>query len=251
MVTAKDKLRALLGYGLDMGSGRAIAFSSEKADSASQGRRTGSMMCSTFVGKPLPDVYSADLSEFVFAAGREAPRRASARTSCTCRRPTTCSTRLAPGSEVANSVLRHARPLCGRTRRRRLHAGDDGRSRHERQAPRLGRARRDLPADAVRRSGSGRARARVILPITDPLRRPPRRARLLRDGLSARRAPTCDGAPRAPVARSSMASTLRSTRDEACRRFELPPDRIGGIVVTSGPQQGARHRGREATTSPA
>ena len=34
VVTAKDKLRTLLGNGLDMASGRAIAFSSEKADKA-------------------------------------------------------------------------------------------------------------------------------------------------------------------------------------------------------------------------
>ena len=34
VVTAKDKLRAMLGKGLDMSTGRAIAFSSEKADQA-------------------------------------------------------------------------------------------------------------------------------------------------------------------------------------------------------------------------
>ena len=34
VVTAKDKLRAMLGKGLDMSTGRAIAFSSEKADKA-------------------------------------------------------------------------------------------------------------------------------------------------------------------------------------------------------------------------
>ena len=34
VVTAKDKLRAMLGKGLDMATGRAIAFSSEKADKA-------------------------------------------------------------------------------------------------------------------------------------------------------------------------------------------------------------------------
>ena len=34
MVTAKDKLRTLLGNGLDYATGRAIAFSSEKADKA-------------------------------------------------------------------------------------------------------------------------------------------------------------------------------------------------------------------------
>ena len=43
VVTAKDKLRTLLGNGLDMSSGRAIAFSSEKAD----GR------CWGFGGQPL------------------------------------------------------------------------------------------------------------------------------------------------------------------------------------------------------
>ena len=36
VVTAKDKLRALLGKGLDMSTGRAIAFSSEKADKATR-----------------------------------------------------------------------------------------------------------------------------------------------------------------------------------------------------------------------
>ena len=35
VVTAKDKLRALLGHGLDCASGRAVCFSSEKADARS------------------------------------------------------------------------------------------------------------------------------------------------------------------------------------------------------------------------
>src|SRR5215217_9321457 len=68
VVTAKDKLRALLGYGLDMASGRAIAFSSEKADKATKAEN-GIDDVLAFVGMPLPDVYSAELSEFVFAAG--------------------------------------------------------------------------------------------------------------------------------------------------------------------------------------
>src|SRR3954470_13721738 len=68
VVTAKDKLRTLLGYGLDMSSGRAIAFSSEKADTATKAEN-GIDKVLDFVGMPLPGVYSAELSEFVFAAG--------------------------------------------------------------------------------------------------------------------------------------------------------------------------------------
>src|SRR5204862_1250161 len=68
VVTAKDKLRALLGHGLDMASGRAIAFSSERADKATvKEHGIGDVLAR--IGKPLPEVYSSDLSEFVFAAG--------------------------------------------------------------------------------------------------------------------------------------------------------------------------------------
>ena len=68
VVTAKDKLRALLGHGLDPKSGRSIAFSSEKADRATRAEN-GIENVLEFVGLPLPEVYSADLSEFVLAAG--------------------------------------------------------------------------------------------------------------------------------------------------------------------------------------
>src|SRR5215813_2309540 len=63
VVTAKDKLRRLLGHGMN-----GICFSSEKADEATVGEHgiTGVL---DLVGLPLPSVYSADLSEFVFAAG--------------------------------------------------------------------------------------------------------------------------------------------------------------------------------------
>src|SRR5205085_7379208 len=74
VVTAKDKLRALLGHGLDMASGRAIAFSSEKADKATM-KDNGIGDVLARIGKPLPEVYSADLSEFVFAAGVSILRR--------------------------------------------------------------------------------------------------------------------------------------------------------------------------------
>jgi len=67
-VTAKDKLRSLLSHGLDYSDGRAIAFSSEKADQATK-QANGIDDLLNFVGLPLPEVYSAGLSEFVFAAG--------------------------------------------------------------------------------------------------------------------------------------------------------------------------------------
>src|SRR6201991_2629944 len=68
VVTAKDKLRAMLGKGLDMTTGRAIAFSSERADKATV-RDNGIGDVLARIGKPLPEVYSSDLSEFVMAAG--------------------------------------------------------------------------------------------------------------------------------------------------------------------------------------
>ena len=67
VVTAKDKLRLLLGHGLKF-DGSAICFSSEKADHATL-NDNGIVDVLGFVGKSLPEVYSADLSAFVFAAG--------------------------------------------------------------------------------------------------------------------------------------------------------------------------------------
>ena len=67
VITAKDKLRKLLGKGMDLAKG-GICFSSEKADVASE-VENGIADVLKLVGQPLPDVYSAALSEFVFAAG--------------------------------------------------------------------------------------------------------------------------------------------------------------------------------------
>src|SRR5690349_16556967 len=101
VVTAKDKLRAMLGKDLDMSTGRAIAFSSERADKATvQDNGIGDVL--RRIGKPLPDVYSSDLSEFVFAAGVSILRK---------ERPdlmylsTTdyVQHKAAPGSEMANA----------------------------------------------------------------------------------------------------------------------------------------------------
>ncbi|MEP6773080.1 MAG: phosphonoacetate hydrolase, partial [Polaromonas sp.] len=63
VITAKDKLRKLLGHKM-----KGICFSSEKADQVTL-EENGIEDVLGLVGKPVPSVYSADLSEFVFAAG--------------------------------------------------------------------------------------------------------------------------------------------------------------------------------------
>ncbi len=68
VVTAKDKLRALLAAGLSFGDGAATAFSSERAGGTTV-REHGIEGADAWVGRPVPEVYSADLSEFVLAAG--------------------------------------------------------------------------------------------------------------------------------------------------------------------------------------
>jgi phosphonoacetate hydrolase len=68
VVTAKDKLRRLLGSGLDMKNGGAVCFSAEKADLTTEGEH-GISRVPEQVGMKVPDVYSAELSEFVLAAG--------------------------------------------------------------------------------------------------------------------------------------------------------------------------------------
>ena len=68
VVTAKDKLRALLGAGLRFDEDRAIAFSSERSGTTTKAEH-GIDKASDWLGMPVPEVYSAGLSEFVFAAG--------------------------------------------------------------------------------------------------------------------------------------------------------------------------------------
>jgi phosphonoacetate hydrolase len=63
VVTAKDKLRSLLGHRLN-----GICFSSEKAGDATI-EANGIAGVPGWVGMNVPSVYSAELSEFVFAAG--------------------------------------------------------------------------------------------------------------------------------------------------------------------------------------
>jgi phosphonoacetate hydrolase len=66
-ITAKDKLRAMLGRGVRIGAG-AICFSSERADRCTE-KEHGIAAVETLVGRSAPDMYSADLSLFVLDAG--------------------------------------------------------------------------------------------------------------------------------------------------------------------------------------
>jgi phosphonoacetate hydrolase len=68
IVTAKDKLRRLLGNELKMGKDGAICFSSEKSDQVTL-EDNGIDNVLDMVGMEVPSVYSAELSEFIFAAG--------------------------------------------------------------------------------------------------------------------------------------------------------------------------------------
>ena len=68
LVTAKDKLRKLLGNGLSYNDKRAICFSAEKSDDTNL-LEHGIENVNAWIGKPVPNVYSQDLSEFVMACG--------------------------------------------------------------------------------------------------------------------------------------------------------------------------------------
>src|SRR6202162_1893015 len=63
VITAKDKLRKLLGHEM-----KGVCFSSEKADQVTLAEN-GIENVQGRVGMPVPSVYSAALSEFVFVAG--------------------------------------------------------------------------------------------------------------------------------------------------------------------------------------
>ena len=68
LVTAKDKLRTLLGNGLKFSENKTICFSAEKSDQATK-IENGIDNVNDWLGMPVPEVYSQDLSEFVMAAG--------------------------------------------------------------------------------------------------------------------------------------------------------------------------------------
>jgi phosphonoacetate hydrolase len=227
VVTAKDKLRALLGHGLDMASGRAIAFSSEKADTANvKEHGIGDVLAR--IGKPLPEVYSSDLSEFVFAAGvsilkRERPDLMYLSTTDYVQH------KAAPGSEFANAFYAMMDRYVGE-----LDAAGAvvvATADHGMNDKHLQNGEPDvIYLQSLFDEWLGAGTARVILPITDPY--------VAHHGALGSFATVYLPAG-AEI--DAILGRLRAVEGvdvalnaaDACARFELPPDRIGDIVVIS------------------
>ncbi|MGK6306038.1 phosphonoacetate hydrolase [Variovorax sp. DT-64] len=223
VVTAKDKLRSLLGHGL-----KGICFSAEKADQATMEQNgIDSLIAKT--GRPLPSVYSADLSEFVLAAGVMLMRT---------ERPdlmylsTTdyVQHKAAPGTPDANAFyammdgylaqLDAMGAVIAITADHGMNAKTDA----------LGRPNIVFLQDVLDAAGEDGKGGRVLLPITDPY--------VVHHGaLGSYATVYVSDAARIPVMAELIASidgveeVLR--REQAAARFELPPDRIGDLVVLS------------------
>ena len=98
-VTAKDKLRKMLGYHLD-----GISFSSQCADECTV-EENGIADAETLVGRPKPGMYSPDLSLFVLDAGIRLIERGEARNCFTCLCRTGSSTAHAPASRRQTNFI--------------------------------------------------------------------------------------------------------------------------------------------------
>ena len=231
MVTAKDKLRTLLGKGLDFTSGSAIAFSSEKADKADMAEN-GIENVLDFVGQPLPSVYSADLSEFVFAAGvklLESFKPDLMYLSTTDYVQHTA----APGSEMADSFYAMFDTYVGKLDA--LGCTLVITADHGMNDKHLANGEPDVVyLQSLMDEWYGKGTMRVILPITDPY--------VVHHGALGSFATVYlpEGASQEEVAARISGLdgiALAVTAAEACERFELPADRIGDVVAISTRQK--------------
>ena len=227
LVTAKDKLRALLGAGLSFDEDRAICFSSERADQATMATN-GIDDASAWLGRPVPEVYSGELSEFVFAAGVKL---------LTEWRPDVMylSTtdyiqhKFAPEEQGALDFHTMVDGYLGQLDELGaaiiLTADHGMKPKHDSAGAPAVVYVQDLLDDWL-----GTAAARVILPITDPY--------VVHHGAlgSFATAYLPDGADTGMII-DRLAGTdgimLVIDRTEAVSRFELPADRIGDIVIVS------------------
>ena len=222
VITAKDKLRTLLGKGM-----KAVCFSAEKADQLTM-ESNGITGVIELVGKPLPKVYSADLSEFVFAAGAKIMARD---------RPDVMylSTtdyvqhKHAPGTPAANDFYRMMSGYLAEfdamgvtialTADHGMNAKTDAAGR-----PQIIFLQDWFDAQI----GSGTAR--VILPVTDPY---VAHHGSLGSFATAYLPPGANLAELSAKLREVRGVELVLSRAEAAAMFELPPDRIGDVVVVS------------------
>ncbi|BCF90241.1 phosphonoacetate hydrolase [Paraburkholderia largidicola] len=223
VVTAKDKLRRLLGNKM-----KGSCFSAEKADKVTLGEN-GIDDVLGLVGLPVPDVYSAGLSEFVFAAG---VRLAQTRKLDLMYLSTTdyIQHKWAPGTEGANAFyammdgylaqLDALGWVIGLTADHGMNAKHD---------PQTGEPNVVYLQDVMDEWLGARA-ARVILPITDPY--------VVHHGALGSFATIYlppDANARQVIERLGGLKDIEVVLDNqaACERFELPNDRVGDIVVVS------------------
>ena len=223
VVTAKDKLRQLLGHEL-----RGICFSAEKADQATLAAH-GIENVLQLVGLPLPSVYSAALSEFVFAAGVKLMQQ---RPQDVMYLSTTdyVQHKHAPGTPAANlfyQMMDHYLAELDALGCVIAVTADHGMN----PKTRLDASPTVIYLQDLLDGWLGAGRARVILPITDPY--------VVHHGALGSYATVYLPADVAPGALAARIAALRDieivlTREQAARRFELPADRIGDLVVVSG-----------------
>ena len=231
IVTAKDKLTPLLRHGLDFSTGRAICFSSEKSDQATVADN-GIERANRYVGLPVPEVYSADLSEFIFAAGVkliEEERADLMYLSTT----DYVQHKNAPGSGGANDFYAmmdgyfHKLDALGAVL---VLTADHGmNAKHTAEGDPDVIYLQDV-LDGWRNEGTAEGTARVVLTITDPY--------VVHHGAlgSFCTIYLSDGADA-----DDIASRLRDLdgiltvygNAEGCKEFELPPERMGDLIVIS------------------
>ena len=227
VVTAKDKLRALLGSGLSFDDDRAICFSSERADQATVAAN-GIEDASAWLGKPVPEVYSADLSEFVFAAGVKILEEWQPDVMYL---STTdyIQHKFAEEEEGALSFHAMVDGYLGKLDEMGaaivLTADHGMKPKHDAAGDPAVVYVQDLLDDWL-----GTAAARVILPITDPYVVHHGALGSFATAYLPEGTDTADLMARLDAIDGIM---LVVDRDEAVRRFELPADRIGDIVIIS------------------
>ena len=227
IVTAKDKLRALLGAGLKFDEDRAVCFSAEKSGTSTKDIH-GQDAASKWLGMAQPEVYSAELSEFVFAAGVKLLKEWSPDVMYL---TTTdyVQHKYAPDDAQAKSFYemfdKYLTELDAMGAAIVVTADHGMKPKHDANGDPAVIYVQDLLDEWL-----GEAAARVILPITDPY--------VVHHGAlggfgTAYLPEGTDGGD--IIARLAAREELLEvvTKEEAVERFELPADRIGDIVMIS------------------
>jgi len=218
-ITAKDKLRELLGHRL-----KGICFSAERANEATM-EVNGIHGVLEKVGMSLPSVYSAELSEFIFAAGVMLFKTV---------RPdlmylsTTdyVQHKHAPGTQAANEFCATLDRYLGQLNQLGAVIGITADHGMNAKTDSLGRANIIYLQDILDRE-PGMTGSRVLLPITDPY--------VAHHGALGSFATVYvdDPATTRRFIETIPGIELVLDRAEACHRFELPGDRIGDLVIIS------------------